>query len=204
MISRLFCLVAIFANASAASVRIQRQTVDQVESSGAQLPTANFDQAVFETNSDVEGSGTQLQFINFNENPDKFEQNVDVEGSGAHLQFVNFDEAANQQAIRDPKKNSPCQNSESFFLQENLTSDTPSNVHEVTVNLTERAVNTLVITVHLPTISNGQLLEELKNETLDETHLPTKLETAVSLTEMLGELLERIQTASVDEPTKRR
>ncbi|CAL2039940.1 hypothetical protein CAEBREN_23399 [Caenorhabditis brenneri] len=136
----------------------------------------------------------------------------DAEGSG--LQFINFDEgsASNPILARDPEGSGMMYDEEGsgntlLYDSENpvqLTSVTEtqaappseSNVFNQSINITDSDVETLVIKVHLPQKTTSQLLEDLKDDTAQQTNPINSLDTAVSLTSVLNELLGRIQDAT--------
>uniref|UniRef100_A0A1I7T5C0 DUF148 domain-containing protein n=1 Tax=Caenorhabditis tropicalis TaxID=1561998 RepID=A0A1I7T5C0_9PELO len=135
----------------------------------------------------------------------------DTEGSG--LQFINFDEgsASNPIIARDQEGSGLMYDEEGSGNNLLFDSETPiqvmnvtgtetqpseSNVFNQSINITDSDVETLVIKVHLPQKTTSQLLDDLKDDTVQQTNPLTSLDTAVSLTSVLNELLGRIQDAT--------
>ncbi|EFP03787.1 hypothetical protein CRE_30540 [Caenorhabditis remanei] len=137
---------------------------------------------------------------------------TDSEGSG--LQFINFDEgsASNPIVARDQEGSGMMYDEEGSGNTLLFDSETPiqvtnvtgtqaepsaqSNVLNQSINITDSDAETLVITVHLPQKTTSQLLDDLKDDTAQQTNPLNTLDTAVSLTSVLNELLGRIQDAT--------
>ncbi|PIC33434.1 hypothetical protein B9Z55_013416 [Caenorhabditis nigoni] len=149
---------------------------------------SRYSRQVDETLTDSEGSG--LQFINFDEgsasnpivaiDPEGSGLMYDEEGSGSHLLF---------------DSETPIQVTNVSGAQAEPASAQDPKVFSQTINVTDTDVETLMIEVHLPQKTTSQLLDDLKNDTVEQNPIST-LDTAVSLTSVLNELLGRIQDAT--------
>ncbi|CAI2351766.1 unnamed protein product [Caenorhabditis sp. 36 PRJEB53466] len=126
-----------------------------------------------------------------------------TESSG--LQFIDFNEgsASNPILARDQEGSGLVYDEEgsgsNLLFDSETNSTTLGTVLQQTINVTDSDVDTLVIKVHLPQRSTSQLLDELKDDSAQQSNPINSLNTAVSLTSVLNELLGRIQDATTDQ-----
>ncbi|CCD67372.1 Chondroitin ProteoGlycan [Caenorhabditis elegans] len=148
--------------------------------------SSRFTRQADETLTDSEGSG--LQFINFDE------------GSASNPIIARDQEGSGQMYDEEGSGNTLLFDSETPIQVMNVTGTeaepTDSKVFNQSINITDSDVETLVIKVHLPQKTTSQLLDDLKDDTAQQTNPINTLDTAVSLTSMLNELLGKIQDAT--------
>uniref|UniRef100_A0A8R1DW36 Uncharacterized protein n=1 Tax=Caenorhabditis japonica TaxID=281687 RepID=A0A8R1DW36_CAEJA len=137
----------------------------------------------FQQFSDANSDASGLQFIDFQNDGSASNPILGRDEEGSGLMYDEEGSGSNQ-LLFDPVD------------QTNDQSVSSPAVFEHTINVTNSDVDTLVIKVLLPQRNSSQLLDDLKDDSAQQTNPINTLNTAVSLTEMLNELLGRIQDAT--------